>query len=227
MPLDLTTRQRLLALARTALEAHLAREAPPRVPPDLVVDAFGVFVTLRVNGDLRGCLGSLDCPGSIGVEIVRLAAAVATDDHRFTPLARRELGSATLDLSVLTPPEPVLDHRTIEVGRHGLIVEQGRRRGLLLPSGGNGTWLGSRHLPDAHVRQSGPRAGRLAERSGGVTVRSGRFRRGSALDARRPLVSPLGVSSFQLPVQSLVASRKAVAGLQLAILELENSTSNW
>jgi AmmeMemoRadiSam system protein A len=133
MPLDQTTRQRLLVLARTALEAHLARAAPPPVEPDLVVDAFGVFVTLRVNGDLRGCLGSLDCPGSIAAEIVRLAAAVATDDHRFTPLARRELRSATLDLSVLTPPEAVLDHTTIEVGRHGLIVEQGRRRGLLLP----------------------------------------------------------------------------------------------
>jgi AmmeMemoRadiSam system protein A len=133
MPLDLTTRQCLLTLARTALEAHLAREASPRVPPELVVEAFGVFVTLRVNGDLRGCLGSLDCPGSITDEIVRLAAAVATDDHRFTPLARRELPFATLDLSVLTPPEAVLDHSTIVVGRHGLIVEQGRHRGLLLP----------------------------------------------------------------------------------------------
>jgi uncharacterized protein len=133
MPLDETTRRRLLTLARTALQAHLVRDAPPRVPPDLIVEAFGIFVTLRVNGDLRGCLGSLDCPGSITAEIVRLAAAVATDDHRFTPLARRELRSATLDLSVLTPPEAVLDHTTIEVGRHGLIVEQGRHRGLLLP----------------------------------------------------------------------------------------------
>jgi AmmeMemoRadiSam system protein A len=133
MPIDTTTRHRLLTLARTALQAHLAREARPRVPLDLMVEAFGVFVTLRVNGDLRGCLGSLDCTGSITSEIVRLAAAVASDDHRFTPLARRELPAATLDLSVLTPPEAVLDFSTIEVGRHGLIVEQGRHRGLLLP----------------------------------------------------------------------------------------------
>jgi AmmeMemoRadiSam system protein A len=133
MALDTTTRQRLLALARTALEAYLAREPAPRVPADLHVDGFGVFVTLKVDGELRGCLGALDCAGSIPDEIVRLSAAVATDDYRFAPLAPGELTSATLDLSVLTPPEPVRDHSTIEVGRHGLIVEQGRHRGLLLP----------------------------------------------------------------------------------------------
>jgi len=133
MALDPTTRQRLLVLARTALEAYLARKAPPPVPSDLVVNGFGAFVTLRVNGDLRGCLGALDCAGSLPHEIVRLAAAVATDDVRFAPLAPGELPSATLDLSVLTPPEVVVDHSTIEVGRHGLIAEQGRNRGLLLP----------------------------------------------------------------------------------------------
>ena len=81
MALDPTIPDRLLTLARTALEAHLAREVAPRVPADLVVDGFGVFVTLRVDGDLRGCLGALDCAGAIPTEIVRLGAAVASSEN--------------------------------------------------------------------------------------------------------------------------------------------------
>jgi uncharacterized protein len=133
MPIDLDMRQRLLTLARAALHAHVRREAAPPLPPDLVVEAFGVFVTLRVNDDLRGCLGALDCPGMIAIEIARLAAAVATDDYRFSPLTPQEFDSATLEVSMLTPPEAVFDYETIEIGRHGLIAQQGRRRGLLLP----------------------------------------------------------------------------------------------
>lgn len=131
--IDLTIRQHLLQLARRTLEASVRRLVPPAVPRDLTIDAFGVFVTIYHRGDLRGCLGSLDCADTIVESLVRLAGAVASEDYRFAPLAEHELPGTTIDLSLLTPPQPVTDHRIIEVGRHGLIVQQGRHRGLLLP----------------------------------------------------------------------------------------------
>lgn len=126
-------RRRLVELARSALDARVHRRQPPPVPRDLAVDAFGVFVTLHHRGDLRGCLGALDCRERVVESVARLAAAVAHEDYRFRPVQIEELPHTTVDLSLLTPPQPVVDHLTIEIGRHGLIVEQGSRRGLLLP----------------------------------------------------------------------------------------------
>lgn len=128
-----SAREQLLRLARTALEASVRRQAAPRLPTDIVVDAFGVFVTIHHRAELRGCLGALDCPDRIVESVARLAGAVAHEDHRFSPLREHELHGTTIDLSLLTPPVRVADHLTIEVGRHGLIVEHGGRRGLLLP----------------------------------------------------------------------------------------------
>jgi uncharacterized protein len=131
--IEISLRRRLLQLARAALDATVRNEQGPPVPHDIVIDAFGVFVTLHHRGDLRGCLGALDCRDRIVESIARLAGAVAREDPRFRPLQLEELADSSLDLSVLTPPQPVADHMAIEVGRHGLIVELGTRRALLLP----------------------------------------------------------------------------------------------
>jgi hypothetical protein len=131
--IHLSIRQQLLRLARTALEAGVRRQAAPPLPRDIAIDAFGVFVTIHHRDDLRGCLGALDCPDRIVESVARLAGAVAHEDHRFPPLCDHELKGTTIDLSLLTPPTRVCDHLAIEVGRHGLIVQQGRHRGLLLP----------------------------------------------------------------------------------------------
>jgi AmmeMemoRadiSam system protein A len=131
--IDSRIRQQLLHLARTALEAQVRRQLAPAVPRDIPVVAFGVFVTVRHEGDLRGCLGALDCADCIVESVARLAGSVAHEDRRFAPLAEHELAGTTIDLSLLTAPQRVIDHDTIHVGRHGLIVEQRTRRGLLLP----------------------------------------------------------------------------------------------
>jgi uncharacterized protein len=128
-----TVRQQLLRLARTTLDASVRRHVAPPVPRNLAVEAFGVFVTVHHRAALRGCLGSLDCADAIVESLARLAAAVGHEDHRFAPLREHELPGTTIDLSLLTPPRTISDHLAIEVGRHGLIVEQGSRRGLLLP----------------------------------------------------------------------------------------------
>ena len=130
---DSELRVRLLRLARGALEARVRGERQPPLPEGLALPMSGLFVTIHCAGDLRGCLGTLDDDRLLGESLVRLAAEVSCEDPRFRPLAVDELPDVTIDLSLLTPPEVVTDFSTIVIGRDGLIVERGRRRGLLLP----------------------------------------------------------------------------------------------
>ena len=98
-------------------------------------DASGAFVTLKRDGRLRGCIGTLECRRSLAEEVARAARSAALEDPRFSPLTAAELDGLEIEVSVLGPIEEIdpLDPTTIVVGRHGLIVEQGHRRGLLLP----------------------------------------------------------------------------------------------
>jgi uncharacterized protein len=97
--------------------------------------ATGVFVTLKRNGELRGCLGTLACTGPLAEEVARLAASTSHEDPRFEPVRGGELTDLQFEVSVLGPLEPIDPHEAdaIVIGRHGLVVEQGTRRGLLLP----------------------------------------------------------------------------------------------
>jgi AmmeMemoRadiSam system protein A len=90
-------------------------------------------VTLRVGDDLRGCIGYPEADRALVDVIEQCAASAAVSDPRFAPLRVSELTSVDLEISVLGPIEPVQDISEVEVGRHGLIVERGHRRGLLLP----------------------------------------------------------------------------------------------
>lgn len=134
--------RRLLDIARRALEAQVlgAAAAAPgyRVDePDDQLDeqiglVCGVFVSIHRAGELRGCLGRIE-PLPLARTVADLARAVADSDPRFEPVRARELGSLDIELSVLTPERRIESIEEIEVGRHGVIVEQGGRRGLLLP----------------------------------------------------------------------------------------------
>lgn len=127
-------RERLLRMARRCLEARVRREPPPAIERGGSLDApMGVFVTIHTAGELRGCLGRLETDRPIADSVAHLAAVVSDSDPRFTPLSAAELAITLIEISALTAEEEVLDVVQIEVGRHGLIVEQGRRRGLLLP----------------------------------------------------------------------------------------------
>jgi AmmeMemoRadiSam system protein A len=127
-------RRKLLALARRALEARVRREPPPKAEGGGALDRpLGAFVSIHTAGELRGCLGRLS-PGAPLVEtILHLAAAVSDSDPRFEPVVPAELSRLEIEISILTEEREVSSVEEIEVGRHGLIVESGRRRGLLLP----------------------------------------------------------------------------------------------
>lgn len=127
-------RHALLRFARQCLEARVRGLPAPLPAPDGVFQApAGAFVSVHCAADLRGCLGRLEADLPLGAVIGHLAAVVADSDPRFPPLALHELSLVRLEISVLGPEEEVLDVEAIEIGRHGLIVERGRARGLLLP----------------------------------------------------------------------------------------------
>lgn len=98
-------------------------------------DASGVFVTVKRRGELRGCLGTLECRRGLTEEVARCAADAASQDPRFAPVAPGELTEISIEVSVLGPLQQVtpVDPASIVVGRDGLVAEQGLRRGLLLP----------------------------------------------------------------------------------------------
>lgn len=124
----------LLTLARRALEARVRRNPPPTVDcTGTLALRHAVFVSIHRRGDLRGCLGRLTLDTPLGQTIVHLAGVVADSDPRFAAVAPNELADLEVEISVLTSPREIASVNEIEVGRHGLIVEDGRRRGLLLP----------------------------------------------------------------------------------------------
>lgn len=125
----------LLAAARASIAAHLRGEPADHDVGGDLPDASGVFVTLKRDGDLRGCLGVLRLDGTLADEVVRCARDSATRDPRFPPVSPEELSRLTLEISVLGPLEPIDPSApdAVVIGRHGLVVEHGRHRGLLLP----------------------------------------------------------------------------------------------
>jgi len=129
-------RQALVTLARAAVDAQVTGATLPVPPPVALPDASGVFVTVKAHDELRGCLGTLACgPGRLADEVVRCAADAASRDPRFEPVSPAELADLDIEVSVLGPLESI-DPQTpgaVVVGLHGLVVEQGHRRGLLLP----------------------------------------------------------------------------------------------
>lgn len=127
----------LLQTARESITGHLHGQEVTSFAPaagDLPA-ASGVFVTIKRRGELRGCLGVLQLRASLAEEVARCARDAATVDPRFPPMTAEELTDVSLDISVLGPLDEIdpRDESTIVVGRHGLVVEQSFRRGLLLP----------------------------------------------------------------------------------------------
>jgi uncharacterized protein len=127
------SRQQLLRIAHHALEARVRRQPAPRFDAADMALQQGAFVTILCNGELRGCLGRLSPDLSLPNLISHLAQEVADSDPRFDPVRPEELNDISVEISVLTPARQVQTIDEIEIGRHGLIVEKGSRRGLLLP----------------------------------------------------------------------------------------------
>jgi AmmeMemoRadiSam system protein A len=131
--LDAAERQALLGIARRALEGYVREGKVPREAPEGKLAAPGAaFVTLTKRGRLRGCIGYTEPVASLCRVVQECVVAAATEDPRFPPVSPMEVAELHLEISVLTPLFPIRPDE-VEVGRHGLLVSQGRMRGLLLP----------------------------------------------------------------------------------------------
>lgn len=127
-------RAELLRIAREAVRARVERFAlqPPPVEGALAQPA-AAFVTLHRAGALRGCIGHLQANLPLARVVAQCAASAATEDPRFPPVLPDEISELDIELSVLGALEPVATIDEVVIGRHGLLVEHGWNRGLLLP----------------------------------------------------------------------------------------------
>lgn len=127
----------VLGLAKRAVETYVREGRVLEIPADpegLLADRAGVFVSLKMHGDLRGCIGTFEpTERNIAAEIIRNGIAAATRDPRFLPVAREELPYLRYSVDILSRPEPVESERQLDPKKYGVIVQAGSRRGLLLP----------------------------------------------------------------------------------------------
>ncbi|HWR81991.1 MAG TPA: AmmeMemoRadiSam system protein B [Candidatus Deferrimicrobium sp.] len=126
-------RRKLLEIARDAIKAKLANQ--PYEPPHVagLAGKKGAFVTLKIDGDLRGCIGQIRGTQPLYQTVAEMAVAAAFEDPRFAPLSQSEFERLEYEISVLSPLERVADFSTIKVGRDGLMIKLDYHSGLLLP----------------------------------------------------------------------------------------------
>jgi AmmeMemoRadiSam system protein A len=134
-PLTPDQRRALVELARRAVQraVHGNDAEETGATPAGLSRPGAAFVTLRVAGALKGCIGSFDARASLWSTVQEMATAAATRDPRFSPVAPEDLVKLGVEVSVLSPSVRVKGPAEIEIGRHGLEVRRGVARGLLLP----------------------------------------------------------------------------------------------
>ena len=152
----------LLGLARASISRALGIESP--IPAGLdsahLKEPRGVFVTLRKEGELRGCIGFVDARLPLNQAVSEVAVKAATEDPRFTPVTEAELGEIRLEISVLSPLALASSVEDIEVGKHGLMIDASYTRGLLLPQVATEYGWGREEFLDHTCAKAGLPAGR-------------------------------------------------------------------
>jgi len=135
--LTLEDRLKLLRWARQAIEAAVRGEAQMEIPKVELTEALraphGAFVTIKKQGELRGCIGKMDFERPLWENLISAAVASALEDPRFPPVEPDELSQIRLEISVLEPPVPLARVEDFDAQRHGIIIQKGYRHGLLLP----------------------------------------------------------------------------------------------
>jgi len=130
----------LIKIARNSISSHF-RNKEPEVSSTLksrLSEKSGAFVTITIDGELRGCIGFTEAIFPLWEAVVKASQAAAFEDPRFAPLTEEEFRRIKIEVSVLTMPgllegKPKEYTKQIEIGKHGLVVESGYAKGLLLP----------------------------------------------------------------------------------------------
>lgn len=134
-PLTARHQATLLAIARKAIEACVLRDEPIlEATEEPTLNALcGCFVSIKQNGQLRGCIGKFESQSPLHQEVAEMACAAATKDPRFYPMVKDDLNNFLIEISVLSPLQKITDPTDIQVGFHGIYIEKGTHRGVLLP----------------------------------------------------------------------------------------------
>jgi AmmeMemoRadiSam system protein A len=127
----------IVELAKKSIESYVREgktiELPDPLPSEMSGKA-GVFVCVKKQGELRGCIGTfLPSCDSIAAEIVANAISAASRDPRFYPVREDELKELAYSVDILSCPEKIKDLSVLDPKKYGIIVVSGQRRGLLLP----------------------------------------------------------------------------------------------
>ena len=134
MELSTEEKEILLKAARESILAEFSEGELTKVDykayPKLKME-LGAFVTLHINNQLRGCIGYIIAQKALFETIVDAAKHAAFGDPRFPQLNREEVDEVTIEISVLSPFEPIKSYDDIEVGKHGLLLDEGGRAVLL------------------------------------------------------------------------------------------------
>lgn len=127
----------LLRLARNTVVEYVGHRRIPDVDPATLTPALeapaGAFVTLKKDGQLRGCIGRFDAALPLWEIVQRMAIAASTEDHRFNPVTSEEVDDLHIEISVLTPMQPISSIDEIELGKHGIYIKKGFSSGTFLP----------------------------------------------------------------------------------------------
>lgn len=127
-----------VALARKSIAYYLQNRKklplPDDLPPELIEQQAGVFVSLKKGERLRGCIGTfLPNKDNIALEIIENAISSAIYDPRFSPVTFGEVASLSISVDVLTAPEEIKNNSQLNPKKYGVIVSSGNKKGLLLP----------------------------------------------------------------------------------------------
>jgi len=125
----------LLNLARSSIELFIkeGKIAEFQTKNPRLLTKKGAFVTLKKGSCLRGCIGFIDPILPLYQTIIQTAIYAASKDARFLPVSPDELNHLDIEISVLSPLKKIDDIETIKVGKHGLLISKGGKKGLLLP----------------------------------------------------------------------------------------------
>jgi hypothetical protein len=128
-------KKELLIIARRSIEEYIKHRRIPefKIKNKEIFNKRGVFVTLKKNGILRGCIGIIKPVFPLYKAVIRSAISSAFNDPRFLPLSKNEIKDIDIEISALSPLRRVEDVSEIKVGTHGILIEKGPHRGILLP----------------------------------------------------------------------------------------------
>jgi len=127
----------LMLAARDSIHSLFGDKHPPIIDfkyyPELAQTGAGAFVTLNLNDQLRGCIGYITSDSTLFDTVCEAAKQAATNDPRFYPVTENEFTEINIEISILSPLSPIYNYDQIQLGIHGLVLDDEYNRAILLP----------------------------------------------------------------------------------------------